>query len=113
MSADVPLLQLCCLAGNKAAGGPSVKEKVGCDCLNNSPIYSPVPAELERLAETLSCCESRVTVQWRCQYPRLGADSSQNPIGGLVVQSPTCCALTRHRNKLDLWEEHSLGLLRA
>lgn len=25
MSTDVPLLQLCCLAGNQAAGGPLVK----------------------------------------------------------------------------------------
>lgn len=52
----------------------------GCPCLNNSPVYSPVPAQLERLAETLTCCDSLLCDALR--YPRMGADSSQNPVLG-------------------------------
>lgn len=39
-------------------------KEAGCGWLNNSPVHLPVPTQLERLAETLTCCESQVAVLW-------------------------------------------------
>lgn len=113
------LYLLMCLCGSfavwlvtKLLEGLQWKE-VGCGCLSNSPNYSPVLTQLERLAETLACCESRVSILWCSQVSQDGSWLLTKSHLGLVVQSPTCYALARHRNELHLWEEHSLELLRA
>lgn len=62
------LMYLCCFVwlARRVLEGLQWKE-AGCSWLNNSPVDLPVPMQLERLAETLTCCESQVVVLWCSQ----------------------------------------------
>lgn len=97
MSAHVPLLL--CLAGKEGAGGPSVKGS------------RFVAGWTTLLSISLSLCSWRgwqrlslaVSHRWLCcdalRYCQDGSWLLTKSRSGLVVQSPVCCALTRHRNE--------------
>lgn len=79
---DTPLLQLCCLAGNKAAGGPSAKA-AGLWLLWTTLLSIALSLRSWRGLQRLLLAVSHGWLFCHAlRYPRMGADSSQNAIRG-------------------------------